>query len=1020
MGLFDSIDYEKMMKELHEIWSADDRMTGMIPDTYGDSNETVSYVGRYLNGMDEMTDRIRRKMPRTGDIIRYGNELGKGLWYGAPDYDAPDGYTSSDFGSEYTSPFASYHTEDGGVRFGLDDPASANRFSMNHLAREGAEWVRDNNDELVDRFKRGVSLADDAEFFPDRKTYLADGTIGSEERTRFYKGEGSAELMRGVGYGAVNMADAMIGLVADKDDLIRRPTQRMLDALAYENTGDAEQDIPVSTLHSLGEGIGEMIATGGVTGGLRSGIKRLTPYIPRDLMSKVPVGVQDDIPYRMKNAIDKIPNLKDFLNTDIGKHILDFTTEGVINVAAIRQLASQENWSSEEFEQAMVAATALSVLGLGIATKPKAKPVWESPDWKQPVYKPVANPFGKRYDEIAAEAGPRLSYEGYKDPKTGQFKPSRPLTVKRDEKTKSPLYRRVYKYNFDPKKERNPKRRALLENGNPIMYGVEHYPPDLHATLGKFDKYDNKIHSETWHMDFDSDNERPVPNFENEELKVNVAESLTDKDKRKAEKLARKLAQEPKMSSEMPASQEPFIPQVPLSPSNTLIMEKELERVFGKHAILEETATNKYHVTLPNGVELNVQSYNEIPMDKNHIRNILKKYGFPNRTVFSLKGNLGTVDSYALIQLRDLRDSDTLQHQAVHLAMKTVTTRKEKETLQKLFGPREEDQVAGVMRAIAEERASRQSHPNTFMRKILRRIEDFGSYVSDFTQNVPTAIAQRDWSYLMGKTPQETLKDYAKSFVDGSVWGHDITPAMREFIDSHRDSIAEAIKKEHSRWFSERNGLAIYDRSPNIVSILGRGQNNPLSVDNNIVNKVLLEKHSSEITPQHLARVPQELEHPVLIVRADWTVRGTDADMRAANALADKQGYNFVLNMTDNNDANILVPIGFDYTTKNGLVNKIKSIYGLTTAASKRRGAPRFDIEKFVNMLKSDKLAYVDRDKALEIVKKYRPSEYEAIRDYLYRGLPDTVFTPEKYRVWRNRRGMKADMEQEEYFDRGI
>lgn len=439
-------------------------------------------------------------------------------------------------------------------------------------------------------------------------------------------------------------------------------------------------------------------------------------------------------------------------------------------------------------------------------------------------------------------------------------------------------------------------------------------------------------------------------------------------------------------------------------------MEKELERVFGKHAILEETATNKYHVTLPNGVELNVQSYHEIPMPKHHSRQIVKRYGFPNRTAFSLKGNLSSVDSYALIQLRDLRDSDTLQHQAIHLAMKTVTTRKEKETLRKLFGPREEDQVAGVMQAIREERARQGAHPNTFMNKILRRIEEFGGYVNDFVKNVPTALAKRDWSYLAGKTPNETLRDYAKSFVDGSVWGHDMAPVMREFVDSHREHIAEAIAKENSRWFSERHGLTLYDHSPSIFSLIGKSEQ-PLIIDNNIFNKILLEKHGAEISPDHLARVPREMEHPVLIIKADWNPN--EATKRDDNA------YNFLLEMTDNFGSNIYVPIGLDYSSNTGRTNKIKSIYGFNRMASKMKGKPKFDIDKFLQMIQSDKLAYIDPQKALAIVAKHRPQDYEKVRDYLYRELPDMIFTPEKFRRWRQRRGVKPEMEQEEYFERG-
>lgn len=1004
MGLFDSIDYEKMMQDIREIWGADDRMTGMIPDTYDDPSGVDSYGKRYLDRMIAPFGRAWDEMPRTGDMIRYGNELKKGFLEGAPNYPAGDGYADNAFGEDYQpSLFSPYMTEDGVSRFGLDDPTSPNRMSINSAPTRAREWIRDNN-ELAEWFSRGVALSDDGETFIDRKRYLDDGTVGSEETARSYKMEGAGELLRGIGYGVTDTADAMLGLVTDEDSLIRRPTRRMLDMLSYENTGDAEVDVPLDTIHSLGEGIGETIATGGVTGAVKSGIKRLAPYISGESLAKSPVWLRNNTLYRMRDKVEKIPHLEDIVNTRLGNHILDFVSDGVVNTAMIRQLASRENWSSEEFEQAIVASTILATIGLGRWTRPKAEPksVSGSTEWIQPRYIPVENPFGKRYDEIAAEAKPQIKYEGRYDKKKKKWQNNMPLTAQHEKETGNPIYQKIRTYDFVPNERMNAKKRALLSNGNPIMPGVEQYPQPPYATIGKLRADKSKERTEAWQAAFDEDNARAVPDFENEELKVDVANSITDWGKEKRKKKFKKKKGSEKI--------EPFVPNVPLMPSDTLIMEKELERVFGKHAILEETATNKYHVTLPNGVELNVQSYNEIPVGRGHIRNIGKRYGFPNRTVFSLKGNLRSVDSYALIQLRDLRDSDTLQHQAVHLAMKTVTTRKEKETLRKLFGPKEENQVAGVMQAIREERERQAAHPNVFMRKILRRIEEFGNYVNDFTKNVPTALAKRDWSYLTGKKPTETLRDYAKSFVDGTIWGHDIAPVMRELIDSHRESVAKAIAKENSRWFIERSGLTIYDRSPNIVSILGKSDK-PLLIDSNIFNKILLEKHGDEISPEILSRVPQELEHPVLIIRGDWEPGKYEKDTNV---------FNFILGLKDNYGSNVMVPIGFDYRAGSDYVNKIKSVYGLNSMSSRYKHKPKFDIKNFMEMLKSDKLAYVDREKALELVRVNSPKDYVAMRDYLYRELSDSVFTPEKYRAWRNRRGMKAEMEQEEYFDRGM
>lgn len=1034
MGLFDSLDYEKTLQELGEILGADDRVTGMIPDTNGNPLGVDSYGKRYL---DRMGDLIRRGGYGLRDLHPGGQEMGSGLI----SYDTTrDGYTSDTERVAKPFVYSPYVTEDGGYRFGLDDPTAANRISINRLASDGAKWVRDDNDELVDNFRRGVSLAEDNESFIDRQTYLEDGSVGSEEEARGYKLEGGRELLRGIGYGGVDVADSLLGMAVDRDHPLRYPTGRMLDALSYENTGDDGVDMPLSTMHSLGSSIGEMVATGGATGAVRKGLVSAGAKLPaiagRGLVHPMASGVQQ---------MGQSSGIEQFLHTRLGSAIFDFVADGLVDTAMIRQVAERENWSEEELQTALITARALAMAGLSWDYRPTMQGVirWrdsafgEPEGWQPETFKKPGKPLGRRYDEIAADAGPKLKMK--ESSKTGYKKSV--LEVEQDPKGRGPLYEDREQYDFSDatKKSHDGKNYS-------IMPQVQKYPPEPNIMLGRNDKKGRIEHSKEWENARDLDKKMPVPNLDNEELIVdgkrsrvydgiydelaerrkNVKKQNEDIDKENAEREKAgnperlekiKMPQIAELRAERDAQlaldlREPFIPQVPLVPSYELIMEKELERVFGKHSILEEVSPDKYHVTLPNGVELNVRTYHRIPLDDETKSQVKNRYRLPNRTLFSLKGNTIKADSYALIQLSDLREHDTLQHQAVHLAMNTVTTRKEKETLRELFGPREEDQVAGVMEAIREERVRQAEHPDSFLRRLLRRIEEFGCYVRDFVKNVPTALAKRDWSYLTGKTPDETLKDYAKSFVDGSIWGHEIAPNMREFIDSHRESIAEAVKKEHSRRFVDRVGLRIYDHSPNILQLL-RGNDRPLTMDRGIFSKVLLEKHGDEITSRQIEQLPHAMEDPVLIIRSDWTERGSSKREIKKNAQIDKNGYNFILDIEDEYGGNICMPILFtDGETK------IKSIYSMLTEKSKLMGEPKFDRKAFLGMINSDKLAYVNPGKVLRMVQRYTPKDYLAVRDRLYRNLPDTVYTPEKYRVWRRSRGLKPFTEQEEYFER--
>ncbi|MBQ5745885.1 MAG: hypothetical protein IIV84_02775, partial [Selenomonadales bacterium] len=431
-----------------------------------------------------------------------------------------------------------------------------------------------------------------------------------------------------------------------------------------------------------------------------------------------------------------------------------------------------------------------------------------------------------------------------------------------------------------------------------------------------------------------------------------------------------------------------------------------LKRVFGKRSQVDEVGDNKFHITLPNGIELNAQTEKELMVPSVRAASIRRQYDLPNRTIFKLKGHLDEVDSEVLIRLSTLHDIDTVQHEAVHFALNTVTTRKEKQMLEDLFGTNEEKQVAGIMQAIAEERAARAEHPIPIVRTVLRKIENLGGYVKSFAENVPTAIAKRNLSYLEGRPKKDILRDYAESFVDGSVWGRDIAPVMRELLDRNREEIMDTITKNHSRYFTERDRFVMSTRSPNIMSLISR-DNAPLIIDNSILDKVLLEKHGNAVKPEHVARLNEELEQPMIIIDGTWKPRGKTQEAREKYRKDHEGTYNFILGMEDNNKSNIIVPVGINYdlSSKNKeKVNKVKSMYGYGT---KDKEYYKTNIHEIMEMVRHKDLVYVDKDKVLEAVRKHRPEEFKRIRDYLDKNLPPNVHTVESYREYRKRRGMK-------------
>lgn len=900
MGVFERTDRENMLQELGRIFGADDRVTGMIPDTEGDPSNTASYGGQYYQYLAPIAS---RRLPLVSGLVNTGRQLFRPN--GPQEFwrDVKDGYTR-----------------------GKED------------------------------FIKGVSLADDSTEFIDKPVRLADGTIGSEERVRGYKGEGLKAFGKGIGYGMANIPDAVLGLAVDEDNILRAPTQGIKHALEYEPTGDEEVDSALSAMHTMGSIVGESAGTYG-TGKLlaslaQKGVRTLAPHVPH--MVDMPESVKAMIPNSAYNMMGRVPHIENVLKTKRDSDIYQAVADGLIDVATIYQIAKEENWGSEELETALGLA---AVAGSGFALVDRLP---KTRDWTPSV--PTVYP-----------KKPPAPTKDSINPHVARLESNKKGIVR--DKYNSPKF-------ILPKKLIDPKTKE------PYPWAVVPYQ------MGKgYDAEKKELRRSQAFLDAEkAEKARYVHDIHNEEIDVQMPQSLTGW---------------PKNAYIRKHGEIPPVPNDPkLSPNDSLILGKELKRVFGKRSQVDEVGDNAFRITLPNGIELNARTETDIRVPSVKAASVRKQYDLPKRTLFKLKGYLDEVDSEALIRLSSLHDIDTVQHEAVHFALNTVTTRKEKQMLEELFGANEEKQVAGIMQAIAEERTARAEHPMPLMRTVLRKIENLGGYVKAFAENVPTAIAKRNLSYLEGRPKKDILRDYAESFVDGSVWGRDIAPVMREMLDRNREEIMDFITKNHSRYFTERDRFVMSTHSPNIMSLVTQN-NAPLVIDNSILDKVLLEKHGDSIRPEHIARLNEELERPMLIIDGMWKLDKKKPEARDGARKKLENTYDFVLGMEDKNQANILVPIGIDYTLSGNnseKVNKVKSMYGYTTRNEK---AYRMNIDDILTMVKHKGLAYVDKDKVLEAVRKHKPEEFENIRNYLDKELPPNVHTVESYREYRKRRGMK-------------
>lgn len=650
----------------------------------------------------------------------------------------------------------------------------------------------------------------------------------------------------------------------------------------------------------------------------------------------------------------RVPHIEDVLKSKLGPDVYNAIANGVIDVATVHQMAKEENWDSKELE------LILELLAVALSGYEVKKTLPMKKDWTLPT--PTVYP--KKPPEPTEESinphVPRLM---------GNEK-----GIVRD------------KYN-------NPKFILPKEYVDPKTKKPYPWAPVPHQMGKGYDQKKKELRRSAAYKEAEArEFGRYVHDIHNEEIDVQMPQSLVGW---------------PKKAYIRKYGEIPTVPENPdLSPSDSLILGQELKRVFGKRAQVDEVGDSKFHITLPNGIELNAQTEKDIVVPSVKAASIRKQYDLPNRTIFKLKGHLDEVDSESLIRLSSLHDVDTLQHEAVHFALNTVTTRKEKQMLEELFGTNEENQVAGIMQAIADERNARAEHPMPIIRTVLRKIENLGGYVKSFAENVPTAIAKRSLSYLEGRPKKDILRDYAESFVDGSVWGRDIAPVMRELLERNRAEIMDTITKNHSRYFTERERFVMSTRPPHIMSLITHN-NAPLIVDNSVLDKVLLEKHGKEIKPEHVARLNEEIEQPMIIIDGTWKPKGKTKEEREAYREKHEGTYNFILGMEDNHKQNIIVPVGVDYdlSGKNKeKVNKIKSMYGYGT---KNKEEYRTNIHEIMEMVRHKDLVYVDKDKVLEAVRKHRPKEFERIRDYLDKKLPPNVHTVESYREYRKRRGMK-------------
>lgn len=311
---------------------------------------------------------------------------------------------------------------------------------------------------------------------------------------------------------------------------------------------------------------------------------------------------------------------------------------------------------------------------------------------------------------------------------------------------------------------------------------------------------------------------------------------------------------------------------------------------------------NRLILTMPNGSQFVVDIQNQIALTAEQLAQAKKDHHIHGDVV--VEGYTRQFGKDAYMALAQGSRTGTGYHEVYHAAEDAVLTDKEKAAITKAIPDAEKraDQYAKWVEA-------RKRGRGTAWGKLFQKIKDFAKKVQ--------AILTRT----------ENAHHVFRKVESGEVWTRerkDSQSANAKLAKTARQKLKEDAQRFSKSVDDFMNGKKMPRNikvmtTPLVMNLIGE-KLLPIYISPSVMEKILKTKHSKEISPEILKKLPKALTDPLMILR--------DIDNKD---IEDKNKKLVVVDMKDNNGATIMVPFIMDVkANRYELANVIESVYGRT------------------------------------------------------------------------------------------
>jgi len=333
---------------------------------------------------------------------------------------------------------------------------------------------------------------------------------------------------------------------------------------------------------------------------------------------------------------------------------------------------------------------------------------------------------------------------------------------------------------------------------------------------------------------------------------------------------------------------------------------------------------NSVSFELPNGSKMTIDLVNGIVATAEDRERASKEHGIPVTSNEQLQGSMRTIGIDGLMQLTRDSEKGTIDHEVMEFAKKIAFTPKENADMDRLLPGKE-----------AQCNAYRdwQKQGKGRLGKLWRKIQDIINQVKTY------------FGSAEAKSRLE-LEKYYKQVASGEVFNIEHRLGAEQLhvdMGKWKKLIHEYDISDKNLWKKENDGK-LYDfmKMPLVLNLIGANQLN-LQVYGSFFNHVLAPKHGG-MSINILNKLPKAMTEPLMIFKTNKSNK-----------------FMFVLELTDDNGATVVVPVELEkIDKKHGIINIINSAYGRTDIKNKTMPFYKWFTAQFDN----GNLLYADKEKS--------------------------------------------------------